>query len=248
MDHERRIDPAGEASRLEGFDLRLSAALQDVPVPAGLADRILNRLQANAALSESHVAMPAAASRLRFTRRKGVLYAAAASLLVATGAWVLYPRDAQLIEAADLAKSWSDSFQLQQPTKWRPMSNAPKALAISANSIRVPAAGWVPVNAIVGATGVAYDVSIAQAKAIVFVVKMANDPALSSMPPAVPQSTTGGLTIGLWQKGGYRFALVVSGNVAAYRALLIDSNEPPLAWTSPPAVRTVLGRTVGCSS
>ena len=42
-----RQDAAEDFVRADRFDARLTAALHDVPVPAGLADRLLNRLQAN---------------------------------------------------------------------------------------------------------------------------------------------------------------------------------------------------------
>jgi hypothetical protein len=70
---------------------------------------------------------------------------------------------------------------------------------------------------------------------------MPSDPSLPPGPPATPQSSTGGWTIGVWQSGGLRYVLVVAGDVRAYRDV-IDSHSAPFAWTPLPKPRSLTHR------
>jgi len=254
-----------EESRLQGFDRRLAAALHEVPVPAGLADRLLARLQpaatvtadstvtvdstvpADAAATQAPVLalaeLPATVTRIATRRRKLWALSAAAAVLIAAGLWGFFNYQTQAGDAPELAAKWFAEFDSQLNGKllsWRASGNGPSGFQVP-SSIRVPARGWMPVNKIVGAKGVAYDLGGDGRTAVLFVVQMPSDPSLRSRPPVSPQVSTGGWTIGVWQSGGLRYVLVVSGDVRAYRDL-IDSSSAPFAWMPLPKPRSLTYR------
>jgi hypothetical protein len=244
MNPERQLDE----SRLQGFDLRLAAALHDVPVPAGLADRLLARLHAGEN-SAGHAAAPMAcvlplverpapAARIAIRRRTWMAASAAAVVLIATGAWLVFRPETQPPDAAELAATWYAALN-NSSVSWTVSGNGPSGFPVP-NSIRVPARGWTSVGKIVGAKGVVYDLGGAGRTAVLFVVRMPSDASLPSRPPVSPQMSTG-LTIGVWQSGELRYVLVVSGDIRAYRDL-IDSNSAPFAESPLPRPRSLTYR------
>jgi len=245
MNPERQLDE----NRLQGFDLRLAAALHDVPVPTGLADRLLARLhagenspgRAGAPMASvlPLVERPAPARRIAIGRRTWMAASAAAVVLItAAGAWLFFRPEAQPADAAELAATWYAA--LNNPSiSWAASGSGPSGFQVP-NSIRVPARRWTSVGKIVGAQGVAYDLGGAGRTAVLFVVRMPSDASLPSRPPVSPQMSTG-LTIGVWQSGELRYVLVVFGDVRAYRDL-IDSNPAPFAGSPLPRPRSLTYR------
>jgi hypothetical protein len=233
-----RRDAAEDVVRADRFDARLTAALHEVPVPAGLAERLLNRLQAEdsksgqralpvdiaSALPPHDAPAPAGARApvpYALRRRMFSLVALAASLLIAvTAVWVLRWRDSGPSDPAALAESWYAAIT----PKWRD-APAPKGFQVP-DSIMARPQSWQWASKQVGSKAVVYDLSDQGGRAALFVVRM--PPAGLQSSPLPPQSTTGGLTIGVWEQGGLRYALVVVGDERRYRGL-INAAQPPLA-------------------
>ncbi|HEY1785223.1 MAG TPA: hypothetical protein VGG30_06720 [Pirellulales bacterium] len=223
---------------LQRLDARLVEAFAAVPVPAGLAARLIAGVQNNAGLLEAPapstaplvVAAPApqtiplsASPARRAIPRRRVLAALAASLLVATGLWAAFrgPSAPAAGEVTTEAAEWFAGLADQ----WQPIAEAPAKLPLPAAIVGNPR-GWQTVSKAVARRGVVY--SLAQgpkARAVLFVLS-ARRPGLPAAPPLAPQSTTGGLTISAWQSQGLVYVLVVEGDERAYRRFLQPGRQP----------------------
>ncbi len=231
--------------RIQQWDAAVSATMEQVPVPAGLGDRILERLgrgqplsQTQSAAGEQSGAMvlpwveaqPDGASvemarvAPRFSRRQslGALVAALAAGLVFAaflGKW-LQPRSDSSIET--LADGWQQALG----PKWQDVQRAPRALAVP-SAIIVPPTGWQAIGTYSSVRGVAYQLVDAKGNiATLYVVRLAQS-GLPAAPPTAPQSTTGNKAIGYWQSGGVTYVLVVP-NERSYRTF-VNASQRPLA-------------------
>ena len=236
---------------VQRLDARLVAAFDDVPVPAGLAGRILDRLAAEPAPA-ALAGLPAAATAIEPTagqqtpvvagkqvtlhassadahargwpsRRQMLKYGSALAAVLLVGVSIALVRQPAAVEPAvtEEALAW----YLHLDDAWQPMTRAPKALAFPAGLGTLPH-GWQPVALAVARRGVVYDLGQApRLKAVLFVLK-AIHPGLPSSIPRLPQSTTAGLAIGAWQSGGRTYVLVVEGNKQAYEKLVQPAQQP----------------------
>jgi hypothetical protein len=228
--------------RTQRLDARLAQAIDDVEVPAGLRERILARLDAeappaNGAAGASEVILApvanlangvaaAPASRRRWLR--SIAAVAAGLLLLATG-YAFWPRHSVLTydRLLNLSSQWHQ--QLRANPIWQPLAprEAIRGFPL-AEAIGPGARHWADVSSLVGQAACAYDLTVAGGRrATLFVI--ANDGQIAgSTPPLKPGSSTGGLMIGCWQSGAFVYVLVVEGDERAYRSLLDDAG-PPLA-------------------
>jgi hypothetical protein len=234
--------------RIQRFDRRIAAVARDVPVPAGLAERILARLPsssepvsnglptAKSALAivrqpAVHSVSPAAGPRRRrFSKRAWSLTGLAASLLIAVGLVVFWPAHKPL-SASTLIGSSGDWFaQLADGTTWQDLTGHERDLANypPANALRVRPQRWSNVSSLVGEDAVVYDLSTAGHRAFLFVIPN-DDPVAGPVPPSTPPSSTGGRMIGCWQSQGMVYVLVVEGDERVYQNLIDSSAQPPLA-------------------
>jgi hypothetical protein len=152
----------------------------------------------------------------------GVASAAAATVAVFAFAYQFFQTsDDSPIDA--LADDWLAELD----PKWNDGAQSPAGFALPA-AITAEAAGWQRVGTIGGVQGVAYKLAHATAgSATLFVMRLTRHDA-PSFPPADPQSTTGGRSIGYWHAGNLLYVLVVDGNQHKYRAF-VNSARAPLA-------------------
>ncbi len=222
--------------RVQAWDAAISGAMDQVDVPPGLAERILSRLPSTAATSASvaadAVSIGESAESIRFPGarrwknvrlpRRQLLVAAAsvaAVLLVSLLArdWLSPRGEASLDERAD---RWL--VELARDTgSWRAMDAALRDFPVSDAVIALPS-GWRPINS---ARGVAYQLRNNAGKATLFVLKIATT-GLPAEPPLVPQSTTGGRSVGYWRSGQLVYVLVVDGDQRSYRGFVSTSGAP----------------------
>jgi hypothetical protein len=123
------------------FDAALKAALQDVPVPPGLAERLLACCDAAESAAEpSPPLVSVAAARPRFSRRAlwlaGAGAALAASMLLAA---LLWPRAPQSVSVHELAAIFPDWLAASEHAA--PASALPKGYQLPAN-LRVLPQGY----------------------------------------------------------------------------------------------------------
>jgi hypothetical protein len=249
VERQVRNDPAARLvyERVQKWDAAISASMEDVPLPPGLAERLRERLEASVAERRSPppaaalsrvvaAAMQAAAvpphqandvrpGRRGLSRRQWVgvgVSTLAAALLVAGGLIIFQPRDDISLEA--MAEDWLHEIDAH-PDAWRSMQPPPRSFAIPSVVSAAPD-GWRPIDKY--ATGVAFKlVHEAAGSAILYVARLSR-PNLPSAPPSRPQFTSGGKAIGYWQSGGVIYVLVVPGDERSYRTF-VRSAPIPLA-------------------
>lgn len=217
--------------RVQLADHALALAIDDVPLPANLADRLLSRLQAAAQQStdsistavrtaevqsstatETAPAPMSARSSHRVGRRIG-LAAMAAGLLAMAGWWFFQPRP---ISSEDMPQLVADCYD-QLGSQWQSMQTAPKGLAAPSALIRPR--DWQDVSEAFGHDAAAYRFVLGGgSQAVLFAVNIKLD-RVPSMPPARPQPTTGARSIAIWQTGGVAYVLVVKGDGRDYQRL-----------------------------
>ena len=238
-------------TRLQRVDSALVDAFHDVPVPDGLAERIMQRLAAarrgpvasavEAAAGQTATEEPAAAAtsrrRERVSRRwllagVGVVSTVlAASVLVA----VFFPwpepetyTKSQVWELAIEFSAGEADVVGELVTVAQPPGDYPFSPDVSQ---QIPGIRWRRIEGFLGRQGVAYDMlGEGGAAATLYVVKY-SVPDLPSLPPPLgPSLETGGRSAAAWQSGESRellYVLVVHGGPRAYRGFL----PPPGPWT-----------------
>ncbi len=233
-------DPALQQryERTQRWDAAMARALEDVPEPAGLADRLLAAC-AGASAADSGPQLPAGSevaarsspSTMTASRRQGRrrwvvravqgLSAVAALLALAL---VLRPltipvphptadfADEVIGWAAEgAASAWSSDFAAAQlaDVRWD-------------NSLQVRPRQWSVRSTRYHARTVVYDLTLPGRKpAYVFCFPATRKAAdVPATPPLTPFSTTGGYSIGVWQRDGMVYVLAVQGGDRYYRSFL----------------------------
>jgi hypothetical protein len=232
--------------RVQKWDAAISSSIDQVPVPQGLAERILDRLRLAAAApaSQEKAALlngvaAAATSNLavssapvdrvqktssRWSRRQWLAGFAsiAATLLIAAflSSWLPSGTDVPLEE---IAQGWSDELGAD----WQDIERSPREFAVPAAVLASPTA-WQWIGSHAAGGGVAYRLQDKNGRqAMLFVVRMSR-PGLPSAAPVDPQSNTAGKAVGYWQSGQLVYVLVVPGDERNYRTF-VSSSPPPLA-------------------
>lgn len=249
---EVESNPEAQAAyrRVQAWDAAIAGALEQVPLPAGLAERILDQLKAGqpaaagktiSASMNSALAVPADGAsaesdaspscvrspwlQLRPGSRRRWLAAAsavAATVLVA----VLVARHLRS-DVDTPVETMADVWLAGLGSQWHDMHEAPPDFEIP-SAIMAEPAGWQRLARVAGGRGVAYQLVHRNAgTAKLFVVRLAVA-GLPASPPATPQSSTGGKSIGYWRSGAHLYVLVVEGNERSYRAF-VNSSRMPLA-------------------
>ena len=194
------------AQRLDG---RIAQAMQEAVVPAGLAARIMARLDAERPRViqsdvQPVVEMPAVERPAgpEHTRRRWLVgvSAVAASMLVALGLWEFYAQGSPLSVDSLLASGSRWHNQLVGNADWQRLAagqmiqNFPPARVVRASP-----RSWVDVSAWVGHPAVAYDLNIGPGRrATLFVIHDPRSKAEATV-LRVPGLNTGGLAVGVWQ-------------------------------------------------
>jgi hypothetical protein len=215
-------------ARLQQLDGALADAIQDVPVPAGLADRLMARLSAapvDAALPESSrvgeaVVVPASDRRRARPWWFAVAGVVAAVILVSVSVWqsgrnVPWTTSTVLEEAISLY-----SNENQETGRLVSEVSPPWALPLSPAVRSWPGTRWRPLAGFLDRKGVAYDLtSVRGTRATLYVVNR-TIAGLPDEPPSRPSPGTGNCTAAAWQQGSLLYVLVVQGDPAAYAEFL----------------------------
>jgi hypothetical protein len=225
--------------RVQKWDAIVSATMEGVAAPEGLAERILNRLHSQAAVSTGEICNSSnqppvadAAVRLappqdlaaRWSRRKWLagVTTIAATILVAAFLSVWLPGDGEL-PMEEIADGW---FQ-ELGANWQDTQQAPGEFPLPA-AITASPTSWQRLAKHSSARGVVYQLQDrAGTTALLYVVRLTRT-GLPATPPPSPQSNTGGKAVGYWRTGEMVYVLVVPGDERSYRAF-VSSSPVPLA-------------------
>ncbi len=252
MAASRELDDLYE--RLQKLDGCLAAAFHDVPVPDGLADRILARLNAagtekvitdtaappGSAMAESLAGVQpvnAAVRPLRFMPR---LSRFAASRPILTGGMAAALAAIVLLAAVGVLRRMGSSDREISPELAIEQFNsdphgegtlldarpAPSGYPCSEFLSLPPSTRWRDVVDFQGAKAVAYDFQGPQGAGATLYVLRGKAAGSPSSPPWSPQHTTGNRAVGWWQEEGLVYVLVVEGDAADYRQLLQSGSGP----------------------
>ena len=219
---EENPELAQRLDRILLWDARLTDAIGDVPVPFGLADKILGNLECSTPPSPRGETL--APEGWPHSRRRWMLAAAAVAAAVMVVAAVLL-KGLPSMDRETLLSMARDRFLENQANEANgtllATGNAPERFPFSPDLIQLPGTRWRSVSDFGRAEAVAYDVPlVAGKKATLYVVRCRPDGPLSSNPPGSPSMRTQGLAIAAWQGDGLVYVVVVEGGDPAYRAIL----------------------------
>ena len=215
--------------RLQRIDTKLAAAFHAVPVPDGLAQRIVGRLEvdrpdraAQAAVdgvqesaeaptplsaTEVPAPRPRRGSRRRFLAVAGALGTGAVllvSALIYYGTRNPYDKAFVLLEAPD--------FFNKEPIQrgGSLLSNAPDDHPISREVQGFSGTRWRRISKFLGRKGVAYDLRGpgGASNATLYVVRLTVSGLNDTQPPGRPQRNTGKCCTAAWQEGKLLYVLV----------------------------------------
>jgi hypothetical protein len=230
---------------LQRLDARLAEAFWDVPVPAGLAERVSKQLTTRGGDEHAesppsvvdvplgHPAAPPAPETLpspvnqpsrRWLVASAVTLAISVGLLAAVLLWQWdwkpYSEDRVLAEAIALFAQEEGTARLSH------RGAPPEEFPFSRDLVSPPALRWRPINGFLGRQGVAYDFpQVNGCRATLYVVRRT----VAGLPVGPPQRTrfsTGNCSIAAWQEGELLYVLVVGGNEAQFRQLLRPQGGP----------------------
>ncbi len=229
-------------SRVAKFDTAIAAAVDQVPVPVGLADRLLVRLQrgaeensgttAHAAEVQTEAAETIAYAaarpeerRRRLLRRRWWLSGAAAALaaLCVAGWWWMRP--AATLDYDQLLASAKEFDQTNEFGEWKSVRKSPpQSWYALPNAIASRTAmEWQKVSNFLRRAGVAYKLTAPNGAAgTLYVVPLDGIGGLGSAPGGPQQ--TGGVAASAWTDGTRLYVLVVRGNERDYWGFLSPRN------------------------
>ncbi len=219
--------------RLQRADSRLGAAMGEVPVPAGLQERILARLAAEQGDLAAEQGDLAAATPRRIPRRWWIAASGIASVaaLLLAAFWIGFPGGHPRDEAGVLA-AVLDQFHREvdfDPAGGRLVAERepPAPFPMSRAVARVPELRWRVVRGLLGRQAVAYDFPGEESRrATLYVLPAGPSEIARSRPPTNPMQSTGGLCASVWKEGDRLYVLVVRGDARAYRRLIYAPSGP----------------------
>ena len=243
MEHEpRQDDPAWDPT-----DDVLKAAFQDVPVPAGLSARILDRLAAarrdlppgDPAAKTSGTAPLAAAHSLAPLERKLAGARSRRRVLAAIGAFATVASVAAVAVLLGHHRTHLDSPSsiLEQSVRFFAAEGAapgrllakespPEKYPFSRDVVRGSKVRWREVERFLGGPAVAYDLGEAGGPRATLYVAQRLSAGLPAFPPAAPLWNTAGCCAAVWQTQNVLYVLVVEGDLRTYRDCLDVSGSP----------------------
>jgi len=233
----------GLYERLQRLDKVLADAYQDVPVPEGLADRILARLRESpmgetlgTPLEEAPIDVPQPAPRLRAggrLRRRtwmvgaGILGGVAAALLIAALVGIHPQQQPGWEEVCNAAIERFNQDLLAGGGKLAPAAQPDYPLSgfLSTQDLQVR---WRPIRDFFQYEGVAYDlIGPGGVTATLYVVDDDGKISVEGAPPTDPYNS-GDRSSAAWRENGLLYVLVVAGQVKDYRRFIAPASE---AWT-----------------
>jgi hypothetical protein len=238
------------------WDRAIGEAMQDVAVPAGLSDRLWNALQSASsagAMPSEIVPSPAAAPASEATRaggsgagsRKHRRWAIALAGIVVSAAVILVavfvqptrrPAPQPTPEFASEVIQWSDAVV---KSDWRTdFSSAELRDFPLDEAIRGVPRRWTRLSTRYHRQTLVYDLtSLRDERTYVFCFPAPRSRSdLPSAPPLKPFSTTGGFSVGTWQRNDQVYVLAAQGGEHRYRSLI--QSTIVLGWSTgaaPPA-------------
>jgi len=229
----------------EHFDRAVGRAMEQVPLPLGLAERLLATLQAaDGQLAEANRpaqgswpvegSRPADGSRLaeknrRVVSRRWLVPASiAAAALVAVFGWFVFRPVYPPMGYEDVIADVGDFYDQEAAAEGQPLAVVPSAdFPLSSAVVTNSSTRWRPVSKLLGrSTGVAYELTSARGKrATLYVVDLNSRHrpiATNSLPSSPPNNGifTEGRTMGAWSNGTQLYVLVVEGDDRDYRGFL----------------------------
>ena len=229
--------------KLKQTDVVLAEAFHDVPVPEGLADRIVDRLASArqtqvapddpTATEDNAAELPSAvAKRGGLLRRRRVLGAAglvamAGSVLAAFLIWGGPREEWTEGKVADAAMMLFDEEGNPPPGgSLTSKKSPPGSYRISPLVAQLPGIRWRWTDEFLDRQAVAYDLTpTGGARATLYVVKC-RVPGLRGSPPNNPAYNSLNRCAAAWQSGGLLYVLVVDGGAGRYREVLGMSSRP----------------------
>lgn len=220
-----------EWEMLQSWDATIGRAMHDVPVPDGLADRLLAAVHRSASDDEVRPLLePAEAAAIAepatVTRRRWMAWPAgvAAAVLVTTALVLValfLAGQPDNLTAAQLAEASGDWMRQLQPAAWR-SSDPPLVEFPPDMSVRLNFVAWQPAPAILDSQAVVYRAELPtnRATALLFVIRTWQGRQLPAIPPFWPDSTTGNVCVGVWKNAGCLYVLVVPGPASDYQRSL----------------------------
>jgi hypothetical protein len=201
-----------ELESIQAWDRAVAAKISDVPVPDGLAGRLMER-----------PTLPAARWWQTWPALATAAVTAAALLLVA-GLWLLRGTDNLTGPAiAQDARGWVTQID-QQSWSTAPLpSDHPRDPAF-----RFPASRWQRIEALGDPRAVIYYGELApdRSAAYLVVIETRRGGHLSSIPPPTPDASTEGFCIGSWKTDDHLYVFVVPGTPSLYRRALRTHGLP----------------------
>jgi hypothetical protein len=215
-----------ELERIHGWDAVIGAAFQgNVEAPRGLADRLK---AATAKELDQAVVVPVPLNpEPRITtssRRAFIALAAAASvlLIVSASAWRAWNEPRQ-IASRDLQVEMEQLPPSELPVEWQALEELP-ANIVPTDIRPGRVQRWGRLATAADAQAYVFDlVHPGSPRAVLIAIRAESD--LPSAAPRMPQSATGGHSIGMWQSQDFVYVLVVKGNAARYQLFLKDPGQ-----------------------
>ena len=228
---------AARFQRLQKLDLSLAGAIQDVPVPPGLRDRLLAALVVEAAVQPRPTEEPRSAAgvpdvfrgRSAPDRIRPWLFtlsgALAAIFLVSVG---LFQRAQVHYTTSGVLEAAVDFFSHESQGAGELVSAVSPPWGFPASRyVQLPGqTRWRRINDLLESGGVAYEVSCpGGVRATLYVVRR-TVAGLPDQPPASPVYGTAHCWTSAWQEGQLLYVLVVSGQSSDYRRFLSVPQGP----------------------
>ena len=221
-----------EVARVQAWDASLLRAMEDVPVPAGLAERLISAVKSQeAAEMVTPAAVVAKTADVKPAVQRGVprrtwlmsLAAAAAVMAVAvfggSYAWLLsgpsavaIVEEARKLWAVQIDASWESVFSVASLEDY-PWSGRLQVATVT---------GWQKVSTKLDENAVVYKLAIPNGRRAMLLV-MRSPRAINGLLARDSDSSTAGICIGTWQEGELVYVLMVEGNQQDYERLLQDA-------------------------
>lgn len=223
--------------RTQRLDAVVTEAFRDVPVPEGLADRLLEAVSKTDDDEEKVVEPAGQSSTKQQSTKMGrkwlrwtiSLTSCATLLLLMVGTFLFFFQSKPVYDRDDVVKqamTWTRDLN-SRDRSWNPqLTRAPKKNPFDYVSLQRSPSGWQEIETKLDSHAVAYDLLAPnQPTAVLFVIRIRNWEIhdLQSVPPLSPSSRTEGWCIGVWRKGTLLYVLAVKGNEQQYRKMLRNS-------------------------
>jgi hypothetical protein len=220
---ERTPALAEELARSQQLDFKVAAALHDLPVPAGLAERLLAVAESKMPAPEVNLPLAisesgATSARSRRRSRRRWLLAGGSLALVALLALSAYPwlRTVHVVAREELGGQAAQWLQQLPTNSWQAANRLPPNVAIDP-AVAARPRQWQPLTIqrpsgwSASVTAVDLSPSGPEApRAVLFVVKSSASFAVPAIPTATSRlSLSGGFAATAWQRPGSAFLYVL---------------------------------------